>query len=150
FAHLDSTTNLERKLTQLGIYPAVDPLASSSRALAPQIVGEEHYAVAMEVKRVLQRYQELQDIIAILGMDELSDEEKTLVGRARRIQFFLSQNFNVAEQFTGMPGSYVPVAETVKGFKEILDGKHDHLPEDAFRNVGSIEDVVAKAAKMKF
>ncbi|MCY0530589.1 F0F1 ATP synthase subunit beta, partial [Klebsiella pneumoniae] len=132
------------------IYPAVDPLASSSRALAPQIVGEEHYAVAMEVKRVLQRYQELQDIIAILGMDELSDEEKTLVGRARRIQFFLSQNFNVAEQFTGMPGSYVPVAETVKGFKEILDGKHDHLPEDAFRNVGSIEDVVAKAAKMKF
>lgn len=150
FAHLDSTTNLERKLTQLGIYPAVDPLASSSRALAPQIVGEEHYAVAMEVKRVLQRYQELQDIIAILGMDELSDEEKTLVGRARRIQFFLSQNFNVAEQFTSMPGSYVPVAETVKGFKEILDGKHDHLPEDAFRNVGSIEDVVAKAAKMKF
>ncbi len=137
-------------MTQLGIYPAVDPLASSSRALAPQIVGEEHYAVAMEVKRVLQRYQELQDIIAILGMDELSDEEKTLVGRARRIQFFLSQNFNVAEQFTGMPGSYVPVAETVKGFKEILDGKHDHLPEDAFRNVGSIEDVVAKAAKMKF
>ncbi len=104
----------------------------------------------MEVKRVLQRYQELQDIIAILGMDELSDEEKTLVGRARRIQFFLSQNFNVAEQFTGMPGSYVPVAETVKGFKEILDGKHDHLPEDAFRNVGSIEDVVAKAAKMKY
>ena len=150
FAHLDSTTNLERKLTQLGIYPAVDPLASSSRALAPEIVGEEHYAVAMEVKRVLQRYQELQDIIAILGMDELSDEEKTLVGRARRIQFFLSQNFNVAEQFTGMPGSYVPVAETVKGFKEILDGKHDHLPEDAFRNVGSIEDVVAKAAKMKY
>lgn len=150
FAHLDSTTNLERKLTQLGIYPAVDPLASSSRALAPEIVGEEHYAVAMEVKRVLQRYQELQDIIAILGMDELSDEEKTLVGRARRIQFFLSQNFNVAEQFTGIPGSYVPVAETVKGFKEILDGKHDHLPEDAFRNVGSIEDVVAKAAKMKY
>lgn len=150
FAHLDSTTNLERKLTQLGIYPAVDPLASSSRALAPEIVGEEHYAVAMEVKRVLQRYQELQDIIAILGMDELSDEEKTLVGRARRIQFFLSQNFNVAEQFTGIPGSYVPVAETVKGFKEILDGKHDHLPEDAFRNVGSIEDVIAKAAKMKY
>ena len=150
FAHLDATTNLERKLTQLGIYPAVDPLASSSRALAPEVVGEEHYAVAMEVKRVLQRYQELQDIIAILGMDELSDEEKTLVGRARRIQFFLSQNFNVAEQFTGMPGSYVPVAETVKGFKEILDGKHDHLPEDAFRNVGSIEDVVAKAAKMKY
>ena len=150
FAHLDSTTNLERKLTQLGIYPAVDPLASSSRALAPEIVGEDHYEVAMEVKRVLQRYQELQDIIAILGMDELSDEEKTLVGRARRIQFFLSQNFNVAEQFTGLPGSYVPVAETVKGFKEILAGKHDKLPEDAFRNVGSIEDVVAKAVKMGF
>ena len=127
FAHLDSTTNLERKLVQLGIYPAVDPLASSSRALSPEIVGEEHYAVASEVKRVLQRYHELQDIIAILGMDELSDEEKTLVARARRIQFFLSQNFNVAEQFTGQPGSYVPVAETVRGFKEILDGKYDHL-----------------------
>ena len=150
FAHLDSTTNLERKLVQLGIYPAVDPLASSSRALAPEIVGEEHYAVAAEVKRVLQRYHELQDIIAILGMDELSDEEKTLVARARRIQFFLSQNFNVAEQFTGQPGSYVPVAETVRGFKEILEGKYDHLPEDAFRGVGSIEDVVAKAEKMGF
>ena len=150
FAHLDSTTNLERKLVQLGIYPAVDPLASSSRALAPEIVGEEHYAVAAEVKRVLQRYHELQDIIAILGMDELSDEEKTLVARARRIQFFLSQNFNVAEQFTGQPGSYVPVGETVRGFKEILDGKYDHLPEDAFRGVGSIEDVIAKAEKMGF
>ena len=150
FAHLDSTTNLERKLVQLGIYPAVDPLASSSRALAPEIVGEEHYAVAAEVKRVLQRYHELQDIIAILGMDELSDEEKTLVARARRIQFFLSQNFNVAEQFTGQPGSYVPVAETVRGFKEILEGKHDKLPEDAFRGVGSIEDVLAKAEKMGF
>ncbi|HGQ0245850.1 TPA: F0F1 ATP synthase subunit beta [Streptococcus pneumoniae] len=150
FAHLDSTTNLERKLVQLGIYPAVDPLASSSRVLAPEIVGEEHYAVAAEVKRVLQRYHELQDIIAILGMDELSDEEKTLVARARRIQFFLSQNFNVAEQFTGQPGSYVPVAETVRGFKEILDGKYDHLPEDAFRGVGSIEDVIAKAEKMGF
>ena len=150
FAHLDSTTNLERKLVQLGISPAVDPLASSSRALAPEIVGEEHYAVAAEVKRVLQRYHELQDIIAILGMDELSDEEKTLVARARRIQFFLSQNFNVAEQFTGQPGSYVPVAETVRGFKEILEGKHDQLPEDAFRGVGSIEDVIAKAEKMGF
>lgn len=107
----------------MGIYPAVDPLASSSRALSPEIVGEEHYAVATEVQRVLQRYRELQDIIAILGMDELSDEEKTLVGRARRIQFFLSQNFNVAEQFTGQPGSYVPVAETVRSFKEILEGK---------------------------
>lgn len=150
FAHLDSTTNLERKLVQLGIYPAVDPLASSSRALSPTIVGEEHYAVAKEVKRILQRYQELQDIIAILGMDELSDEEKTLVARARRIQFFLSQNFNVAEQFTGQPGSYVPVAETVRGFKEILAGTYDHLPEDAFRGVGSIEDVIAKAEKMGF
>ena len=135
---------------QLGIYPAVDPLASSSRALAPEIVGQEHYEVASEVKRVLQRYNELQDIIAILGMDELSDEEKTLVARARRVQFFLSQNFNVAEQFTGQPGSYVPVAETVRGFKDILDGKYDHLPEDAFRGVGSIEDVIAKAEKMNF
>ena len=150
FAHLDSTTNLERKLTQMGIYPAVDPLASSSRALSPEIVGEEHYAVATEVQRVLQRYRELQDIIAILGMDELSDEEKTLVGRARRIQFFLSQNFNVAEQFTGQPGSYVPVAETVRGFKEILEGKYDNLPEDAFRSVGPIEDVVAKAKAMGY
>ncbi|MGT2756724.1 F0F1 ATP synthase subunit beta [Streptococcus ovuberis] len=149
FAHLDSTTNLERKLTQLGIYPAVDPLASSSRALAPEIVGEEHYQVATEVQRVLQRYHELQDIIAILGMDELSEEEKTLVARARRIQFFLSQNFNVAEQFTGIPGSYVPVEETVRGFKEILEGKHDRLPEDAFRNVGTIEDVVKKASQMQ-
>ena len=150
FAHLDSTTNLERKLTQMGIYPAVDPLASSSRALSPEIVGEEHYAVATEVQRVLQRYRELQDIIAILGMDELSDEEKTLVGRARRIQFFLSQNFNVAEQFTGQPGSYVPVAETVRSFKEILEGKYDNLPEDAFRSVGPIEDVVAKAKAMGY
>ncbi|MGT2784859.1 F0F1 ATP synthase subunit beta [Streptococcus merionis] len=149
FAHLDSTTNLERKLTQLGIYPAVDPLASSSRALAPEIVGEEHYEVATEVQHILQRYHELQDIIAILGMDELSEEEKTLVARARRVQFFLSQNFNVAEQFTGVPGSYVPVEETVRGFKEILEGKHDSLPEDAFRNVGSIDDVVKKAAQMQ-
>lgn len=148
FAHLDSTTNLERRLTQMGIYPAVDPLASSSRALSPEIVGQEHYDVATEVQHVLQRYRELQDIIAILGMDELSDEEKTLVGRARRIQFFLSQNFNVAEQFTGQPGSYVPVAETVRGFKEILEGKYDELPEDAFRSVGAIEDVVEKAKKM--
>ena len=150
FAHLDSTTNLERKLTQMGIYPAVDPLASSSRALSPEIVGEEHYAVATEVQRVLQRYRELQDIIAILGMDELSDEDKTLVGRARRIQFFLSQNFNVAEQFTGQPGSYVPVAETVRSFKEILEGKYDNLLEDAFRSVGPIEDVVAKAKAMGY
>ncbi|KXT75767.1 F0F1 ATP synthase subunit beta [Streptococcus sp. DD12] len=150
FAHLDSTTNLERRLTQQGIYPAVDPLASTSAALAPEIVGDEHYAVATEVQRVLQRYRELQDIIAILGMDELSDDEKTLVNRARRIQFFLSQNFHVAETFTGQPGSYVPVADTVKGFKEILDGKYDDLPEDAFRSVGRIEEVVEKAKKMGF
>jgi len=148
FAHLDATTNLERKLSEMGIYPAVDPLASSSRALSPEIVGEEHYAVAREVQVTLQRYAELQDIIAILGMDELSDEDKLIVGRARRIQFFLSQNFHVAEQFTGQKGSYVPVAETVKGFKDILEGNYDHLPEDAFRLVGRIEEVIAKAKAM--
>ncbi|TFJ76455.1 F0F1 ATP synthase subunit beta [Carnobacterium maltaromaticum] len=145
FAHLDATTNLERKLTEQGIYPAVDPLASSSSALAPEIVGKEHYKVAMEVQQTLQRYRELQDIIAILGMDELSDSEKILVSRARRMQFFLSQNFHVAEAFTGQPGSYVPVKETIRGFKDILDGKYDDLPEDAFRSVGRIEEVVAKA-----
>lgn len=150
FAHLDATTNLERRLTQMGIYPAVDPLASSSRALTPEIVGEEHYAVAMEVQRVLQRYKELQDIIAILGMDELSDNEKVLVNRARRIQFFLSQNFNVAETFTGVPGSYVPIEKTVEDFKAILDGKYDSIPEDAFRGVGPIEDVLEKAKKMGY
>ncbi len=148
FAHLDATTNLERYLTQQGIYPAVDPLASTSSALSPEIVGEEHYQVATEVQHVLQRYRELQDIISILGMDELSDEEKVIVARARRIQFFLSQNFHVAERFTGVPGSYVPVKETVRGFKEILDGKYDDLPEDAFRQCGPIEDVVEKAKKM--
>ncbi|AOV08826.1 F0F1 ATP synthase subunit beta [Sporosarcina ureilytica] len=148
FAHLDATTNLERKLSEMGIYPAVDPLASSSRALSAEIVGEEHYNVAREVQGTLQRYAELQDIIAILGMDELSDEDKLVVGRARRIQFFLSQNFHVAEQFTGQKGSYVPVAETVKGFKEILEGKYDHLPEDAFRLVGRIEEVIEKAKGM--
>ena len=148
FAHLDATTNLERKLSEMGIYPAVDPLASTSRALAPDIVGEEHYAVATQVQRTIQRYRELQDIIAILGMDELSDEDKQTVERARRIQFFLSQNFHVAEQFTGQAGSYVPVKETVRSFKEILDGKWDHLPEDAFRLVGSIEEVVQKAKDM--
>ncbi|KRL04168.1 F0F1 ATP synthase subunit beta [Liquorilactobacillus oeni] len=148
FAHLDATTNLERSLTQQGIYPAVDPLASTSSALSPEIVGEEHYKIATEVQHVLQRYRELQDIISILGMDELSDEEKVIVARARRIQFFLSQNFHVAEQFTGVPGSYVPVKETVKGFKEILEGKYDDLPEDAFRAVGRIEEVVEKAKKM--
>ncbi|MFZ2577027.1 MAG: F0F1 ATP synthase subunit beta [Lactococcus hircilactis] len=150
FAHLDATTNLDRKLTQIGIYPAVDPLASSSRALSPEIVGEEHYAVAMEVQHVLQRYKELQDIIAILGMDELSEDEKTLVGRARRIQFFLSQNFSVAETFTGVPGSYVPVEKTVEDFKGILDGKYDSIPEDAFRGVGPIEDVLKKAKNMGY
>ncbi|OCS85262.1 F0F1 ATP synthase subunit beta [Caryophanon latum] len=148
FAHLDATTNLERKLSEMGIYPAVDPLASTSRALSPEIVGEEHYAVATKVQRTMQRYRELQDIIAILGMDELSDEDKQTVERARRIQFFLSQNFHVAEQFTGQKGSYVPVKETVRSFKEILDGKWDHLPEDAFRLVGSIDEVVQKAKDM--
>ncbi|EFR99076.1 ATP synthase F1, beta subunit, partial [Listeria seeligeri FSL N1-067] len=148
FAHLDATTNLERKLTEQGIYPAVDPLASTSRALSPDIVGEEHYAVATEVQRLLQRYKELQDIIAILGMDELSDEDKQSVSRARRVQFFLSQNFHVAEQFTGQKGSYVPVKETVKGFKDLLAGKYDHIPEDAFRSVGRIEDVLEKAKEM--
>lgn len=145
FAHLDATTNLDRKLSEQGIYPAVDPLASTSRALDPEVVGQEHYEVAVEVQRTLQKYRELQDIIAILGMDELSEEDKLVVSRARRIQFFLSQNFHVAEQFTGQPGSYVPVKETVQGFKEILAGKYDDLPEDAFRLVGRIEEVVEKA-----
>ncbi|CAI8860980.1 MULTISPECIES: F0F1 ATP synthase subunit beta [Bacillus] len=148
FAHLDATTNLERRLTQMGIYPAVDPLASTSRALSPEIVGEEHYEVARKVQQTLQRYKELQDIIAILGMDEISEEDKLVVQRARRIQFFLSQNFHVAEQFTGQKGSYVPVKETVRGFKEILEGKYDDLPEDAFRLVGSIEEVIENAKKM--
>ncbi|MCT4782570.1 F0F1 ATP synthase subunit beta [Exiguobacterium himgiriensis] len=145
FAHLDATTNLERRLSEMGIYPAVDPLASTSRALSPDIVGQEHYEIARDVQQTLQRYKELQDIIAILGMDELSEDDKLTVHRARRIQFFLSQNFHVAEQFTGQKGSYVPVKETVRGFKEILDGKHDDLPEDAFRLVGPIEDVIEKA-----
>ncbi|PHA00311.1 F0F1 ATP synthase subunit beta [Bacillus pseudomycoides] len=148
FAHLDATTNLERRLTQMGIYPAVDPLASTSRALSPEIVGEEHYAIARQIQQTLQRYKELQDIIAILGMDELSEEDKLVVHRARRVQFFLSQNFHVAEQFTGQKGSYVPVKDTVRGFKEILEGKHDDLPEDAFRLVGGIEEVVENAKKM--
>ncbi|WP_110928331.1 F0F1 ATP synthase subunit beta [Bacillus massiliglaciei] len=148
FAHLDATTNLERKLSEMGIYPAVDPLASSSRALSPEIVGAEHYEVARQVQSTLQKYRELQDIIAILGMDELSEDDKLIVARARKIQFFLSQNFHVAEQFTGQKGSYVPVKETVKGFKEILEGKYDELPEDAFRLVGRIEEVVEKAKQM--
>jgi len=148
FAHLDATTNLDRKISEMGIYPAVDPLASTSRLLSPAIVGEEHYQVAREVQVILQRYRELQDIIAILGMDELSDEDKITVSRARRIQRFLSQPFHVAEQFTGFPGKYVPVQETVRGFKEILEGKHDDLPEGAFLFVGTIEEAVEKAKNM--
>ncbi|BDR60368.1 F0F1 ATP synthase subunit beta [Lactobacillus xylocopicola] len=148
FAHLDATTNLERSLVEQGIYPAVDPLQSTSSALDPEVVGQEHYEVATQVQHVLQRYHELQDIISVLGMDELSDEEKVIVSRARKIQFFLSQNFFVAEQFTGVPGSYVPIKETIKGFKMILDGHLDDLPEDAFRSVGPIEDVLKKAQSM--
>ncbi len=144
FAHLDATTNLERKLVDQGIYPAVDPLESSSSALDPEVVGQEHYEVATEVQHELQRYRELQDIISVLGMDELSDEEKLIVQRARKIQFFLSQNFSVAEQFTGVPGSYVPIKDTINGFRRILDGELDSLPEDAFRGVGPIEDVIKK------
>lgn len=150
FAHLDATTNLERRLTQKGIYPAVDPLASTSRILTPDVVGEEHYRVARGVQEILQRYQELQDIIAILGMDELSDEDKQLVARARKVEKFLSQNFHVAEQFTGQPGVYVPVKETVRSFKEILEGKHDDLPEDAFYMVGTIDDAIEKAKAMGY
>jgi F-type H+-transporting ATPase subunit beta len=149
FNHLDATTNLSRKISEEGIYPAVDPLASTSRALAPEIVGKEHYDIAREVQRTIQRYNELLDIIAILGMDELSEDDKLVVHRARRVRLFLSQNFHVAEQFTGQKGSYVPVKETIKGFKEILEGKHDDLPEDAFRLVGSIDEVIKKAASMK-
>lgn len=148
FAHLDATTNLSRKIAEDGIYPAVDPLASTSRALDPEIVGQEHYDVAMKVQQIIQRYNELLDIIAILGMDELSDEDKVLVQRARRIRLFLSQSFNVAEQFTGIKGSYVPVSETIRGFKEILEGKHDNVPEDAFRLTGTIDDVLEKAKEM--
>ena len=148
FAHLDATTNLERRIAAMGIYPAVDPLASSSRALAPHIVGEKHYDIARRVQMTLQRYRELQDIIAILGMDELSEEDKKIVRRARRIQLFLSQSFHVAEQFTGMPGAYVPLSETIRGFEEILDGKHDDLPEEAFRLVGGIDDVIQKAGNL--
>ncbi|WEV40557.1 F0F1 ATP synthase subunit beta [Lactobacillus sp. ESL0684] len=148
FAHLDATTNLERSLVEQGIYPAVDPLESTSSALDPEIVGKEHYQVATDVQHILQRYHELQDIISVLGMDELSDEEKLTVSRARKIQFFLSQNFFVAEQFTGLPGSYVPIKDTIKGFKMILDGHLDDLPEDAFRSAGPIDDVVKNAQKM--
>ena len=149
FTHLDATTVLSRKIVELGIYPAVDPLDSTSRILEPHILGEEHYNTARAVQGVLQRYTELQDIIAILGMDELSDEDKLTVARARKIQRFLSQPFNVAEQFTGMPGKYVPLKETIRGFKEILEGKHDDLPEQAFLMVGTIDEVVEKAKTLE-
>ena len=146
FAHLDATTVLARSIAELGIYPAVDPLESTSRILDPHIVGEEHYRVARSVQELLQRYKELQDIIAILGMDELSEEDKLVVNRARKVQRFLSQPFHVAEQFTGLPGKYVPVSETIRGFQEILDGKQDAIPESYFLNAGSIDDVVERAA----
>ena len=147
FAHLDATTVLSRGIASQGIYPAVDPLESTSRILSPEILGEEHYSVAREVQRILQRYQELMDIIAIMGMDELSDEDKLLVARARKIQRFLSQPFHVSEKFTGFEGVYVPLSETIRGFKEIIEGKHDDLPESAFLFVGTIEDAIKKAEK---
>ena len=144
FAHLDATTVLSRSIVELGIYPAVDPLESTSRILDPRVVGEEHYNVARGVQEILQKYKELQDIIAILGMDELSEEDKLVVSRARKVQRFLSQPFFVAEQFTGTTGRYVPLSETIRGFKEILDGKHDDIPESYFLNAGSIDDVTAR------
>ncbi len=147
FAHLDATTVLSRAISSLGIYPAVDPLDSTRRILSPEIVGYEHYEVARSVQSILQRYKELQDIIAIMGMDELSDEDKLIVARARKVQRFLSQPFSVAEQFTGMEGKYVPLKETIRGFKEIIEGKHDDLPESAFLFVGTIDEAVAKAKK---
>jgi len=148
FAHLDATTVLSRQIAELGIYPAVSPLESSSRILDPRIVGEEHYATAQDVKRILQRYKDLQDIIAILGIDELSEDDKLTVSRARKIQRFLSQPFHVAEQFTGIPGKLVPIEETIRGFREIVDGKHDDLPEQAFYLKGTIDEVVEAARKM--
>jgi F-type H+/Na+-transporting ATPase subunit beta len=148
FAHLDATSVLSRKIAELGIYPAVDPLDSTSRVLEPRIVGDEHYKVAREVQRVLQTYKSLQDIIAILGMDELSEEDKLVVSRARKIQRFLSQPFHVAEQFTGMAGVFVPLADTIKGFKGIVEGEYDHLPENAFYMVGTIEDAIEKGRKI--
>ncbi len=149
FSHLDATTVLSRQIAELGIYPAVDPLDSTSRILDPEYVGEEHYRVAREVQRILQRYKELQDIIAILGMEELSEEDKIIVNRARRVQKFLSQPFHVAEQFTGRKGVYVQLKDTIRSFKEIIEGKWDHLPEDAFYMVGTIDDVVKKAEEMQ-
>ena len=148
FAHLDATTVLSRQIAELGIYPAVDPLDSTSRILDPQVVGEEHYGIARQVQTVLQRYKDLQDIIAILGMDELSEEDRLIVARARKIQRFLSQPFFVAEIFTGSPGKYVTLKDTIKGFKEILDGKHDDLPEQAFYLVGNIDEAIEKAKTM--
>ncbi|MCQ2435650.1 MAG: F0F1 ATP synthase subunit beta [Clostridia bacterium] len=149
FAHLDATTVLSRNIASQGIYPAVDPLESTSRILSPDVVGEEHYRVAKEVQRILQRYNELQDIIAIMGMDELSDEDKLTVSRARKVQRFLSQSFSVAEKFTGIPGTYVPLKETIRGFSEIIEGKHDDLPESAFLFVGTIDEAVEKAKGYK-
>jgi F-type H+-transporting ATPase subunit beta len=145
FAHLDATTNLSRAIAELGIYPAVDPLASTSRILDPRVIGDEHYNVARQVKQVLQRYKDLQDIIAILGIDELSEDDKLTVTRARKIQKFLSQPFFVAEQFTGYKGKYVPIGETVRGFKEIVEGKHDEIPEQAFYLAGTIDEVIERA-----
>lgn len=149
FTHLDATTVLSRKISELGIYPAVDPLESTSRILSPDVVGEEHYSVARRVQEILQRYNELQDIIAILGMDELSDNDKLVVSRARKIQRFLSQPFTVAEQFTGFDGKYVPIRETIRGFKEILDGMHDEIPEQFFFFCGGIDDVIEKYNKSR-
>ncbi|MCX6569398.1 MAG: F0F1 ATP synthase subunit beta, partial [Candidatus Aminicenantes bacterium] len=149
FSHLDATTNLSRALTDIGIYPAVDPLASFSRILDPRIVGEEHYRVARRVKEILQRYRDLQDIIAILGIEELSDEDKIVVSRARKIQRFLSQPFHVAEEFTGRPGKYVPIEDTIRGFKEIAEGLHDDKPEQAFYMMGAIEDVTQKTEELR-
>jgi F-type H+-transporting ATPase subunit beta len=148
FGHLDAVLALERSLAEQSLYPAVDPLASNSRILAPEVVGEEHYAVAREVQKVLQKYKDLQDVIAILGMEELSEDDKVTVYRARKIQRFLTQPFYVSEVFTGRPGKYVPVAETVRGFREILDGKHDALPEQAFYMAGTIDDVIEAAKEL--
>jgi F-type H+-transporting ATPase subunit beta len=149
FSHLDATTVLSRQIAELGIYPAVDPLDSTSRILDPRIIGEEHYDTARAVQGLLQRYKELQDIIAILGMDELSEEDRTIVSRARKIQRFLSQPFHVAEQFTGSPGKYVPINETISGFKELISGNVDHLPEQAFYMVGNLDEAVQKAKAMQ-
>jgi F-type H+-transporting ATPase subunit beta len=149
FAHLDATTNLSRQIAELGIYPAVDPLASSSRILDPRVIGEEHYRVARAVKQILQRYKDLQDIIAILGIDELSEDDRLTVSRARKVQKFFSQPFFVAQQFTGLEGKYVPIAETIRGFKEVVEGKHDEIPEQDFSYVGGIDEVLEKFRKRK-